>query len=353
MKISINRNFDMKNIRSQIEDGNLKIMEQKKENKNRENYIDAISAILIIYMILLHIFQMTNKESFLSSFYMKILFFFMPWFFFKAGMYFKCSDWKTVIAVGLKRLIIPYLVFSLIGYVVQLIEFIVTGDNNWGYLVISPIAHFLLNGALWGNLALWFLLSLFFVRLLLQLIVSRNISFYAASFVSLFIAFALHFVDFRIPLYIANTCSGLFFALCGYHLRYNQFKRKWVIIGLIAYLYNLFISKSGVDMFHNQLGNGYYLVWIFASLGGCITINNLFKYMSLGNVRLNVIGKDAMSYYVMHYALLSFLSVVFKYITNSDNSDALFAIMLVSCLVVLPILNRLIMNSKFRWIVGM
>lgn len=49
--------------------------------QERKVYIDAVAGIMILWMVLGHLQQVTG----LSLDYPNILFFFMPWFYYKAG----------------------------------------------------------------------------------------------------------------------------------------------------------------------------------------------------------------------------------------------------------------------------
>lgn len=75
--------------------------------KNRIVYLDFIAGLLILYMIFpVHVLSQTGLEryNYLSS----VFFFFMAWFFYKAGMFFKPTDCKTVLKKTFKRLIVPF-----------------------------------------------------------------------------------------------------------------------------------------------------------------------------------------------------------------------------------------------------
>lgn len=50
---------------------------------NRDNSIDAVAGVLIIYMILVHVFQCLGVYKGDLQHYMWYLAFYMPWFFFK------------------------------------------------------------------------------------------------------------------------------------------------------------------------------------------------------------------------------------------------------------------------------
>lgn len=57
--------------------------------KKRDSSLDCVAGILIIYMVLVHIFQWSRMNNILSSYWMQPLSFFMFWFFYKSGMFYK------------------------------------------------------------------------------------------------------------------------------------------------------------------------------------------------------------------------------------------------------------------------
>lgn len=132
--------------------------------KERLFYLDSVGAILLIHMIIGHCCQWSGTYSIYST-YTYWLSFFMPWFFFKAGMFFKSRPMKEEIQKSFRRLMIPYIDFSIIGTVLLWGKLLVSNEFSYRS-ILSSIKSLLVAGAVPGNLALWFLLSLFIVRIL-------------------------------------------------------------------------------------------------------------------------------------------------------------------------------------------
>ena len=85
---------------------------------NRNESIDTAAGIMILYMIFTHVCQHYHLEN--STVYITcehLLYFFMPWFFFKAGMFFKIGENKEVINKGIRRLLKPFILYSLLGHI--------------------------------------------------------------------------------------------------------------------------------------------------------------------------------------------------------------------------------------------
>lgn len=130
--------------------------------KSRIVYLDFIAGLLVLYMIFpVHVLSQTGLEryNYLSS----VFFFFMAWFFYKAGMFFKPTDSKTILKKTFKRLMVPFLIFSVIGDLVLDLHFFLTGITSYKYYIAS-LKSVLIEGNAVGNIPLWFLLSLFIIH---------------------------------------------------------------------------------------------------------------------------------------------------------------------------------------------
>ena len=68
----------------------------------RQRYIDALSGLLIINMILGHCIQLADCSDIPLYNWMNALSFFMPWFFFKSGMFYREKSLKETIYGGAK-----------------------------------------------------------------------------------------------------------------------------------------------------------------------------------------------------------------------------------------------------------
>ena len=180
----------------------------------RNNAIDSVAGIMITYMVFTHVCQHFGYEH--SAIYMAlehILYFFMPWFFFKAGMFFKIED-NVIMKKSCKRLIRPFVLYSLIGHICYSSVCYLQGNLHLSTLI--PYYSLLVQGSIPGNLPLWFLLTLFLCRIIFNFLVKKKVSVYWIALASLLLAFGLHLIDFKQPFYLANTMTGVFFMSVGY-----------------------------------------------------------------------------------------------------------------------------------------
>lgn len=118
----------------------------------RNNSLDAVGGVLILYMITVHLFQLIGIYHDCVLWWMQFLNFYVPWFFFKAGSFFRGGQTgKDVIAVSEKKLIKPFVIYSIIGYLVYVVCIYIQGDRNWIHFVLTPIKSLLLTGSISGN----------------------------------------------------------------------------------------------------------------------------------------------------------------------------------------------------------
>lgn len=176
----------------------------------REKSIDLISGILIIHMIFGHVLILTRQmDTSLYHWTSIVLSFFMPWFFFKSGMMYRDKGLNKTLSDGWRTLIKPYIIYSIIGQIVFIMLLLLSGRD----FVFSNTMNFLIkNGAVEGNPPLWFLLSLFLVKIVFSFIRKHIDSriILSAIAVSAF-AFSYLQVGKDIPLTFQHTSSGLFF----------------------------------------------------------------------------------------------------------------------------------------------
>lgn len=182
---------------------------------SRNKALDAGCGVMVIWMMLYHTFQNAQICDSLSEILFSIFYFFMPWFFYKAGIFWKPKPIRTVIKTGLKRLFIPYLIFSIIGHIIWCIQIWINGDYNWMHYVLSPFKAIITSGAVAGNMPLWFLFSLFFLRIIYTLLKRYEIPTSIIIGVSAISCFLLHLLKVRHPLYLLNITSGLLFFSTG------------------------------------------------------------------------------------------------------------------------------------------
>lgn len=123
--------------------------------------LDLVGGILILYMIITHACQKTGYNHNILDVMQHLFFFFMAWFYFKSGMFYKKDKLRACFNKGVDKLIVPFVSFSLLGL---FYTFITTSDLY--ETLYAGIRVLILQGAVVGNLPLWFFPSLFVVKVL-------------------------------------------------------------------------------------------------------------------------------------------------------------------------------------------
>lgn len=324
---------------------------------NRNVSLDSIGGLLLIYMIIMHCAIWSDVFSTFSM-YTQFLGFFMPWFFFKGGMFYRPLSLAKDIKKGYKRLIIPFIYFSIIGTLILWCQYALDGVLNFKRIIMS-IGSVILYGSFPGNLALWFLVSLFVVRIIFNLFFNRitpqhsqlhNI-LWGGGITILCISFIpLYFIRLKyqifIPYYFFNISSGLSFYTCGYLLKKFSPNINILLLITTGYILSIIFFSWSIDMRTGNTSN--ILLFIPYAILGIITFNNwgglIFKKPNI----LSKIGKDTMPYYCMHWCIIEIVALFFP---NSKGPDFIyFGCLVLANIILLPIFTKLIYRSRYKFI---
>ena len=281
--------------------------------KKRESHLDVVCGILIVYMIFMHCVQWANATNFtISNILGYVFFFFMPWFFFKAGMFFNPGKpMKSIARSSFKRLIKPFVLYAIIGHIFYCINLFLNQNSDVLFYTWHPIKSVLVAGASGGNAPLWFLITLFLVRILAKFGSNFNVKI---CLLGGGVALLLNVTDFHKPFWFANTMSGIFFFVCGYVMKNLQYNKKFFVATIILYVAAM-VFPSHVDMNRNELSCGSYFLWLVFSIGGCVVFDNVFGYVE-NKFCLPIqkffesIGKNSMFYYCTHWIVLQVVSII-------------------------------------------
>lgn len=314
----------------------------------RDISLDALCGLFIIQMILQHAFQWADACD--DTFYVtmgSLLYCFMPWFFFKSGMYYKENPLEDVVKHGLRRFMIPFIVYSFVGHILYCWNMYAnTGDTNWAHYVVTPIKWALITGSFTGNLPLWFLLSLFLVKLMIGLAdrykVPKSIillgSLLVAGGGTICVSNSQHVIY-----WVFSSSLGLFFYLSGYYLRELQYNNIWVkMLGLAVALLVIFVFPSNVDLHTDMTFKGYWIAYVIGSLGTIIVLNNIFRWRLLQMPLLTSVGKNSMDYYCAHWILFYAVLTVYDFPRNGLPDYDKFWTIIIAGIIFLPIYNYVI-----------
>lgn len=220
-------------------------------------------------MMMGHILVESHYPNFLCHF--GGLYFFMAWFFYKSGYFFN-PDGGAIAGIrnDAQKLLKPFLIWTMIGLVLEWPYLIYYENFSFRTIVYSPIRSLLLNGYTWSNLPIWFLLSLFIVRQISRFTFDK-IPWYVIVIGSAAVAYLCYLTNFRLtPLWIANSCIGLCFFTLGYKMK-GKVVPWWVtLLCLFVYAGLAFVDfPCRLDVRSNTTGD-FYFAWYIASFVGIV-----------------------------------------------------------------------------------
>ena len=337
--------------------------------KQRDFYLDNICSLLIIHMI--YTYHIAHACGHCLPTMIKAidtsLFFFMSWFFFKGGMVHKNGPFEEILKKSVKRLLVPYVIFLLIGFLLDGIIKFVT-DENITYITFlkGEVYTFLSTAIIWPTGASWFLLSLFIVRLTFSFFISKANPIFI-TIIFLFIAYGLYLLQCHIrtydiqfagytlhwfPVYLGNICHGITLYSLGYYLKDRQFNRSLFVTAFLLYIAHFFIP-AGIDFRANDSYGKNYIWSAICGMAGCIVINNLFRRYLNRKVRVFThIGCNSMVYYLIHYPIMFTTVKLFLAPVKEIDFMTNFFILSFVVTVLLVVAEYLFRVKRLRFIVG-
>ncbi len=266
--------------------------------RERDLSLDAIAGLFIILMIFQH-FNINTRAPFTIG---HIFMFNTSWFFFKSGMFHRPERIdKSTIVKWSRRLMVPFVTCSLFGGIMALMcERIETGHFNLSILpgLVGQICMF---GAPWWNIPVWFLLTLFVVKVVTARYHGRNTWIYVL--VSLVICLGHHYmVNTGRFNYIGNMALATLFYVLGYKTKDMDFSSHKSLYTLAAvFVIIFFIYPSALDIWSNKALYGNYLLSILSAVVGIMLVNRIFKVCKFLQIKpLLFMGQNAMLFLVLH-----------------------------------------------------
>ena len=322
----------------------------------RNKAMDTVGGIMILFMILRHCLIGTMKTSVFGGVvaYYPLLFF-MAWFFFKGGMYYREETLPVCISKGFWRLLVPYVVFSAIAVIVAMIvRGCVSGMAGISDVIGKIPVYLKREGAVECNAPLWFLLSLFLVRVFFSFAHNLHIPAWLVAGCSLFAAWGLYKADFPIGQFFENIPMGLCFFALGYLLKDRQYSNYTFIPSVVIFLGYLVYccwTREVVGTFNTNTHTPYFPTVLYY-VAGCITVNNLFtRFPKLQCDFLSAIGKHSMAYYTTHFIIIISVLYVNERIMHLTDIQIFFVLLVLEALL-LPFIGRLFRKPQLEWMTG-
>lgn len=269
--------------------------------------------------------------------------FFMAWFFFKSGMFYKDKKIQDVIKSGIKKYIIPAVIFSIIGFAFYLLTF------NPHATLSDELIYFYIFGSVHGHTPIWFLFSFFAVQLLFAIMRKCRLNPAIIATISLGLYFSSKYIGFR-PYWIYNTSLGLLFYSMGNLLKEHQYNRIATGICIVIYL-GLFFFHTNIDFQYGKFNP--FAIAIPWALAGCILTNTLFKaFPSLCVAPLKFFGHYAMEFYCTHIIVLYAIRKIVNPLDLSTTDIFLISFLFATFIIVFAIILHFFKLKHIQWMFG-
>ena len=300
--------------------------------KQRNHAFDLLCGICIIRMVMLHI---TNACGFGNAEWwtpiMQWTYFFMSFFFFKAGYFNKTvsGDTKEYLKDKVKRLLTPYVVWGVIGNIIYFffVWFIFDPQNTLSKQV--KLSHLWESSQFYGNIPCWFLFS-FFMAYVVAHLISKVPPLFKVKIGEKTRNFKIHWFIFLLPLLshwlwtqenplwfgFNNIFMGIYLFYLGrvWHFAIEKMGED-ITLGVSGILFALFICFNGTwggkyTMSDNIWEGNPYIVILSITFALC-GISGLFLSIRTPRIPvINYIGEHSMVFFVAHYPILMLYKMI-------------------------------------------
>lgn len=332
-------------------------------NSERIEYIDLFKSFGIILMIFGHLGFGDTFDKFIHAFH-------MPMFFWISGYLFGGYHKSKIGFVGFikkkaKSLLLPYISFVIV---------IFTADTIVRLIAKQPVNLDLLVRFFTDNRSglgmggpLWFLTALFFAGVFFYLIdrfiLNKFIKVAVIVIVSTFGTLESVLLPFNLPLSIGIGCTGVGLIYLGY--LFGEYKKNKIVSLLthLNWLTNTVLAALTVALiFLNNYVNmksGKYdiipLFWINALLGTLVLFNYarlLYPFVAnnfIGRYFCGI-GRDSIVYLCVNLPIVYPIAALVKSVSLPIYIEKIIDVVLV--FVILWLINKLIQNTKLRYLFG-
>ena len=329
--------------------------------KQRNNAFDLLCGLCILRMVTLHAICQTQlrqtpwwKETMLWTF------FFMSFFFFKAGYFNKGITGETLpyLRDRVRRLFVPYLSWGIIGFVLAFFWLCLFPEHLDKAIGKVQTFTWLKSGLTFGNAPMWFLLSFFATYVLMHFIEKVP---YLHWIVLLFPAIGYWLFKQGNPLwfFLDNVFCGTFFFYIGKVWRYvldrltkpfALFISVLLFVGFV--LANIYLHGE-YEMKTNLWVGPFWKVVLIMPLS-LMGISGIFLTLPTPRVPfINYVGEHSMVYFVMHYPIVlsyAYASILLGHPFRKSIPDLIIILILAFtlCTIAVPFVERVPWLSG-RW----
>ncbi|MBR1788822.1 MAG: acyltransferase [Bacteroidaceae bacterium] len=294
--------------------------------KPRNHAFDFLCGICIVRMVSLHVMALCGHAD--DDWWKEVMqwtYYFMSFFFFKAGYFNKSvlGPSRRYCADKAKRLLVPYLTTGLIGGVIYF-SFLPSLIDRY-HKPIEPLewAHIWENGAFYGNTPTWFLISFFSAYIAIHFLEKGRhwlfrrtpplVQHYSSLLYFAFPAVSYWLFTLKNPVWLglSNVPMGIFFFELGREWsrllsRWKPETAVWLSFGLILLfvLSNAVFHDCSYTMSNNKFTGDPFITVVNIAVILC-GLSGLLISLRLPRVPwVNFVGEHSMVFFVSHYPML-------------------------------------------------
>ena len=332
------------------------------ELKKRSHAFDILCGICIIRMVTLHIMSFCGQDK--QDWWLQVMqwsFFFMSFFFFKAGYFNKGTSAGSdldYLRDRSKRLLVPYLMSGIIGAIVYFSFYYPLTDRYHKFVEPLEWSHVWMKSGFYGNSPIWFLFSFFTVYMMVRYIDKVK---YLCWLTILFpaISYWAYKTGNNVPLSLGNVFIACYFFYLGRLWRWvmQRFSNRQVMTAswlMVAAFIVIGLTLPGTyNMSQNLFTGNPWMAVVNATLILCGLAGVLLTLNVPRIPLLCFIGEHSMVFFISHYPMLYFykfthLSFGRSIYGRTDDVLILLPVIFCLCAWLVPYIERIPWLSG-RW----
>ena len=283
--------------------------------RERNHAFDILCGICIIRMVSLHIMAFCGQED--QEWWGEVMrwsFFFMSFFFFKAGFFNKGTSSGTdmdYLKDRSKRLLVPYVTSGVIGLVVYFSFYFPLVDRYKKFVEPLEWSHIWMKSGFYGNSPIWFLFSFFVVYMMVRYIDKvKHLCWLTILFPAL--SYWAYRTGNNVPMSLGNVFIACYFfylgrlwqwAMCRFEVR-RLMAASWLMVLLFAVLG--FVAPGTYNMSQNIFTGNALMAVVRATQVLCGLSGVLLTARVPRIPWLCFIGEHSMVFFISHYPMLYF-----------------------------------------------
>ena len=283
-----------------------------RELKKRSNAFDLLCGLCILRMVTLHaICQTQLRQTPWWRETMAWTFFFMSFFFFKAGYFNKGITGKTIpyLKDRIRRLFVPYISWGIIGGAIAFFWLCLFPEGIDKGITALAKFRWHVGGLTFGNSPLWFLLSFFTTYILMHFIERVRYLHWVVLLFPL-VGYWLFLQGNPLWFYLSNVFCGTFFFYLGkvWHHTLDRLSRYqalfFSILLCVGFVFANIYLHGEYEMKMNLWIGPFWQVLLIMPLS-LLGISGVLLSVPTPRVPVfNYVGEHSMVYFVMHYPII-------------------------------------------------